>query len=155
MEKILHNIQIDFCKNMEPVIISGTCHSDARGTLLYNNSFDALEIKRVYVIENKTPAFVRAWQGHRIEQRWFLAIQGSFKIRLIAVDNWDNPSKDLHQFCFKLNSKKMDVLHIPQGYVSSIQAQEEGAKLLVMADYRLGEVKDEYRFDVDYFKKEF
>ncbi|PIX07465.1 MAG: sugar epimerase, partial [Flavobacteriales bacterium CG_4_8_14_3_um_filter_35_10] len=41
--------------------------------------------------------------------------------------------------------------HVPQGYVSSIQAMEESSKLLVMADHLLGEIKDEYRFDVDYF----
>ena len=136
---------------MEPTIIPGGCYSDARGTLLYNNSFDASEIKRVYVIENKDTAFIRGWQGHRIEQRWFSAIQGSFKIKLIAIDNWEKPSKALVPFTFILDAEKLDVLHIPCGYVSSIQALSEGAKLLVMADYRLGEVKDEYRFEVDYF----
>jgi hypothetical protein len=37
-------------------------------------------------------------------------------------------------------------------YVGSIQALEMGPKLLVMADHLLGEIKDEYRFDIDYFK---
>lgn len=138
---------------MKPVIIQGGCHSDARGTLVYNNSFDASEIKRVYVIENKDTGFIRGWQGHRIEQRWFSTIQGSFEIKLIAIDNWENPSQSLEPLTFILNAEKMDVLHIPRGYVSSIHALTDGAKLLVMADYRLGEVKDEYRFDVDYFKK--
>jgi hypothetical protein len=41
---------------------------------------------------------------------------------------------------------------VPRGYVSSIQALEMGSKLLVMADHLLGEIKDEYRFDIDYFK---
>jgi len=136
---------------MEPIIIPGGCHSDTRGTLLYNNSFDASGIKRVYVIENKDTAFIRGWQGHRIEQRWFSAVQGSFKIQLIAIDNWDNPSKTLTQSTFILSAEKMDVLHIPKGYISSIQALDEGAKLLVMADYGMGEVKDEFRFEVDYF----
>ena len=136
---------------MEPTIITGGRHSDARGTLLYNNSFDASEIRRVYVIENKDTGFVRGWQGHRIEKRWFSAMHGSFKIQLIAIDNWDNPSKNLTPFKYILSSEKMDVLHVPKGFVSSIQALEEGAKLLGMADYRLGEVKDEYRFEADYF----
>jgi dTDP-4-dehydrorhamnose 3,5-epimerase-like enzyme len=136
---------------MEPTIIPGGCHSDARGNLLYNNSFDASDIKRVYVIENKDTNFVRGWQGHRIEQRWFSAVQGSFTIQLIAND-WEKPSRNLIPFKFILSADQMDVLHIPKGYVSSIQALEEGAKLLVMADYGLGEVKDEYRFEVDYFK---
>lgn len=38
---------------MIPEIISGGSHSDERGMLRFNNSFDATMIKRMYVIENK------------------------------------------------------------------------------------------------------
>jgi len=79
-------------------------------------------------------------------------LQGSFKIELIAIDNWENPSRDLKSLSFIANAETFDVLHVPQGYVTSIQALEEGAKLLVMADYLLGTIQDEYRFDIDYFK---
>ena len=137
---------------MVPRIITGGSHSDTRGTVRFNNSFDATAIKRIYLIENNETIFVRGWQGHRIEQRWFLVLQGSFKIELIAIDNWENPSKGLKLLSFIVNAETLDVLHVPQGYVSSIQAFKEGAKLLVMADYLLGEVQDEYRFDIDYFK---
>jgi hypothetical protein len=47
----------------------------------------------------------------------------------------------------------LDVLLIPSGYVTSIQASEENSKLLLMADYMYGEVKDEYRFDTTYFSE--
>jgi dTDP-4-dehydrorhamnose 3,5-epimerase-like enzyme len=137
---------------MRPKIISGNCHSDSRGSLFYNNDFDATKIKRVYVIENQNTDFIRAWQGHKIEQRWFLAVQGSFKIRLIEIDDWEHPSKDLRVVEYILKSEKLDILNIPKGNVNSIQSLEEGSKLLVMADYLLGEVSDEYRFDADYFK---
>ena len=137
---------------MIPRIITGGSHSDTRGTVRFNNSFDATAIKRVYLIENKETTFVRGWQGHRIEQRWFSVLQGSFKIQLIAIDNWENPSRDLKHFSFIINAEVLDVIHVPKGYVSSIQALEKGAKLLVMADYLLGTIQDEYRFDIDYFK---
>lgn len=137
---------------MVPKIINGGNHSDTRGTVRFNNSFDATAIKRIYLIENKETTYVRGWQGHRIEQRWFSALQGSFKIELIVIDNWENPSKGLKSLSFIVNAETLDVLHVPQGYVSSIQALKEGAKLLVMADYLQGEVQDEYRFDIDYFK---
>ena len=136
---------------MKPKIISGNCHSDPRGSLFYNNDFDATAIKRVYVIENQNTDFVRAWQGHKIEQRWFAAVQGSFEIRLMAIDDWENPSKDLVPFVCILNAAKLDVIHIPEGYASSIQSLEEGSKLLVMANYLLGETKDDYRYATDYF----
>lgn len=137
---------------MGPKLIKGDCHSDQRGSLFYNNDFDASMIKRIYVIENHNPEYIRGWQGHKVEQRWFSAITGSFKIHLIEIDNWENPSKNLMPFTFIINMEKLDVLHVPQGYVSSIQTLEEGSKLLVMADYLVEEIEDEYRYEIDYFK---
>lgn len=137
---------------MFPKLIKGNRHDELRGSLFYNNDFEALAIKRIYVIENKSIDIIRGWRGHKIEQRWFSAIQGSFKIELIVIDNWETPSKKLKRFTFVLDSAKLDVLHIPAGCVCSIQSVEEGSKLLVMADYMLGEVEDEYRFSVTYFE---
>lgn len=135
-----------------PKISTGGKHTDARGNLFYNNFFDALPVKRFYIIENQDTQTIRAWQGHQIEQRWFAVLNGSFKIRLIAVDNWENPSKDLSSIDFIMHNNQLDILHIPKGYISSIQALEPQSKLLVMADYVLGEIKDEYRYESDYFE---
>ena len=137
-----------------PKLLKGNKHEDSRGTLIFNNDFDASVIKRIYVIENQSTDILRAWRGHKIEQRWFSAIKGSFKIQLIAIDDWNNPFKKLERFTFVIHSEKLDVLHIPAGYVTSIQSLEKGAKLLVMADYLLGELKDEYRFASDYFEQD-
>lgn len=139
---------------MIPKIITGRSHSDTRGTVRFNNSFDATAIKRIYLIENNETTFVRGWQGHALEQRWFSAIEGSFKIQLIAVDNWDKPSLSLPKIAYTLHSETLDILHIPAGYISSIQALEEKSKLVVMADYHLGELNDEFRYSTDYFTKE-
>lgn len=136
---------------MNPKIIKGDCHSDSRGSLFYNNDFDATEIKKIYIIENQNTYFIRAWQGHKIEQRWFSVVQGSFEIRLIEIDDWENPSKKLVPFVCIINAEKLGVIHVPKGYVSSIQSLEEGSKLLVMADYLIGENNDEYRYAADYF----
>ncbi|MCF6182106.1 WxcM-like domain-containing protein [Lutibacter sp.] len=136
---------------MFPKLILGGCYEDARGTIKYNNRFNASEIKRFYLIENKSLRFVRAWQGHKIEQRWFLVSKGSFKIQLIAIDNWEHPSKNLIPDTFFLNENQFDILHVPSGYVSSIQVLERESKLIVMANYLLGEINDEYRYDVTYF----
>jgi len=137
---------------MKPKLITGNCHSDQRGSLFYNNDFDASAIKRIYLIENIETGFNRGWQGHKIEQRWFSAITGSFKISLIEIDNWEQPSTALNPLIFIINAQKLDVLHVPKGYVSSIQSLDKSAKLLVMADYFLAEIQDEYRYDIDYFK---
>ena len=140
-----------FWNKMEPKIFQGNAHSDDRGTLFHNNNFDATKVKRFYIIENKDTQLIRGWQGHKIEQRWFSATQGSFKIALIEIDDWKNPSKALLPFTFELKSTQLNILHIPSGFISSIQSLEENSKLLVMADYLLGKIKDEYRYEADYF----
>lgn len=137
---------------MQPTLIKGNLYQDDRGTVRFNNDFVALGIKRMYTLENVNTAFIRAWQGHKIEQRWFSPISGSFKIKLIEINNWSEPSNDLPIIEFILKTESLDVLHIPPGYISSIQAIEEGSKLLVLSDYSLGEIQDEYRFPTDYFK---
>lgn len=137
---------------MTPEIIEGGKHSDDRGSLLYNNSFDVSHVKRMYCIENSNTEFIRGWTGHKVEQRWFSAILGSFIIRLIKIDNWETPSPESEILEFELTSEKLNVLHIPKGYASAIQSKHENAKLLIMADYSLGEIDDDYRFPIDYFK---
>ena len=138
--------------NQLPKIIIGDLITDNRGTINYNNSFDASKIKRMYIIQNNNIDFVRGWQGHKIEERWFLVIEGSFEINLIRVDNWKTPSKFLKSDKYILSSEKMDVLHVPPGYISSIRSNEQASKLLAMSNYKNGEVNDEYRFHIDYFK---
>lgn len=136
----------------KPILIKGGIFSDERGLLLYNNDFDVTEIKRMYIIKNKSPELIRGWQGHKIEQRWFSVICGEFLIKLLAVDNWESPSKDLEVMEFQITASNMSVLHVPAGYISSIQSTKENAKLLVMSDYLLGSIKDEYRYDIKYFE---
>ena len=134
-----------------PKLIKGKIHKDNRGNLSYNNDFDAKAIKRIYIIENHNTLIIRAWQGHKIEQRWFSVVTGIFKISLIKIDNWDNPTKNLKSQEYILSSDTLDILHIPNGYISSIQALEKSSKLLVMADHLLGEIIDEYRYPQYYF----
>ena len=128
-------------------------HKDARGTIKYNNDFDLTAIKRIYLIENSGTELTRGWQGHRIEQRWFTAVEGMFEIALILIDDWESPSKDLEKRTYFLNSNSMNVLHIPQGYITSIKAKKPSAKLLVFSDYHLGEIHDEFKYDLNYFNK--
>lgn len=136
---------------MDPQMIKGNKHTDERGNLTYNNDFSMLSIKRVYTIENNSLDFIRGWQGHQIEQRWFSAVTGSFRINLIEIDDWVSPSKDLPMLEFILNAENLDILHIPSGFVSAIQALEDHSKLLLFADYDLYEIEDEFRFPGDYF----
>lgn len=127
--------------------IKGSSFSDERGTLFFNNNLDFSEIKKIYIIENADVSVVRAWQGHAIEQRWFIASKGRFEIKVVKIDNWISPSDNLPLESFTLESSDFSILKIPPGYATSIRALEEQSKLLVMADYATGEVDDNYKFD--------
>ena len=134
------------------MLLQGKAHQDNRGIITFNNEFDASEIKRIYTIENHSPDFIRGWQGHKIEQRWFACMKGSFEISVIVVDDFTKPSKDLAIQKYLLTDEVLTYLHIPAGYITAIQSKSLDSKLLVLADYGLREITDEYRFDLNYFK---
>jgi hypothetical protein len=62
-------------------------------------------VKRLYTIQNIDTVFIKSWQGHKVEQRWFSVVQGSFKIILIAIDDWVRPSLNLEQYHFILTPR--------------------------------------------------
>lgn len=132
--------------------LEGNRHEDVRGVITYNNDFDASVIKRIYTIENHAVDFIRGWQGHQVEQRWFAAMKGAFEIAVIQVDDFENPSPHLPLQTFSLTDENLTYLHVPAGCITAIQSKEEGSKLLVLSDYALGEVQDEYRFALEYFE---
>ncbi len=134
------------------MILEGKTFKDQRGEITFNNDFDASQIKRIYTIQNHSTDFVRGWQGHKIEQRWFACMKGQFEIFVIEVDDFQNPNPQLEKKVFQLSDETLTYLHIPAGCITAIRAMEEGSKLLVLADYALGEVNDEYRFSLEYFK---
>ncbi|WP_228414348.1 sugar epimerase [Chryseobacterium sp. CH21] len=109
----------------QPEIIKGENYSDIRGNLFFNNKLDLSNIKRLYYIENANTELIRGWTGHKVEQRWFSVVYGSFIIRLIKIDNWENPNVETDILEFKLNADQLDVLHMPKGYASAIQAKEK------------------------------
>lgn len=136
------------------LLITGKKYEDQRGIITFNNDFDASQIKRIYTIENNSLDFIRGWQGHKIEQRWFACVQGSFEIDVIVVNNFDEPSRSLIPTKYTLDSEKLDFLHVKPGCITAIKAKEINSKLLVLSDYAIGEIRDEYRFDLNYFKSQ-
>jgi len=127
--------------------IIGNFFSDERGILSFNNELDLTEVKRVYVIENADLSVQRAWQGHQIEKRWFIAVKGKFLIKLVKIDDFENPSDSLEVESFELDSKTLEALLVEAGCASSIQALETDSKLLVFSNYKMGEVEDNFKFN--------
>lgn len=133
-------------------LIQGGKFVDQRGKLLYNNGLNLGEVKRMYVVENEDTNLVRAWQAHKVEKRWFVAIDGIFEIKLVEIDDFENPSENLKLEKFVLSAETMDCLYIQPGYATSIQALSDNAKLAVFSNYMLGEINDDYKFDSQKWK---
>lgn len=134
-------------------IINGGSHTDERGTITFINDFDMQSVKRFYRIKHHDIITVRGWRGHRIEQRWFHVNIGTFKVKLIAVDDWNSPNPRLPQKEFVIKAEDNSVLHIPAGYASAIQATLANSEITVFADYGIDHAQhDDYLFPTDYFK---
>lgn len=135
-------------------IIKGSRHTDERGTLCFFNELDLSSIKRFYHIEHPDTKVIRAWQGHRYEQKWFHVLVGTFKIVLVKIDEWQNPSPDLPFEDFNISANDNLVLHLPGGYASGIKAAQPGSRLLVFSDFTLQQsMDDSYRYDKNLWYK--
>ena len=95
---------------------------------------------------------IRAWQGHRIEQKWFHCIKGAFKIQFVEIDNWDSPSQNCEIHSMELSEEKCQVLHVPGGYANGFKALKANSILMVFSNQTINEAKnDDFRFDNNYW----
>lgn len=133
-------------------LIKGGIFNDIRGRVSFVNDFDMTEVKRFYQINHKDTETVRAWQGHKVEKKWFYCIKGSFLFNIIKIDDWSNPSFDLVPQNFTLTETESNILSVPGGHVNGFVALEENSTLIVFSDQDLeSSKKDDFRFDKNYW----
>lgn len=131
-----------------PELLIGGKFEDQRGKLLFCNDFNMDCIKRFYLVENSDTKIIRAWQGHKIESKWMMAVEGNFIVAVVKPDNWNNPSLNLSVTTFELNADNPQILYIPKGLINGLRATTQHAKLMVYSDLTIEEAaKDMYRFD--------
>lgn len=133
-------------------LIQGGIAKDERGQIRFVNDFDMSLVKRFYIIKNADTELIRGWRAHRIEQRWFYALSGSFKVDLVKIDNWEAPDQSLPIENVVLKAVEMRVLHVPAGYGTAFRALEVASELLVYADHPVTHAPlDDYTWKPDYF----
>lgn len=133
-----------------PKIIQGADHQDERGTIFFFNDLDLSVVKRFYVIEHPNGEIVRAWQGHKKEEKWFYVMDGSFKVVLVKPDDWENPSVHLKVNEFILKAASNQVLYVPGGYANGFKALQPKSRIIVFSSFTVEEsAKDNFRFDKD------
>ncbi|MDM1398174.1 hypothetical protein HX049_13450 [Myroides odoratimimus] len=74
--------------------------------------------------------------------------RGSFLIKVVKIDDFENPSTNLVVQEYILKALNFDSLLLSSGYATLIQELEEDSQLLAFSDYLLGEVDDNYKYDL-------
>lgn len=133
-------------------LILGASHKDERGNISFFNSLDLSQIKRMYQIEPANERIIRAWQGHKIEQKWFYCLAGSFIINLIKITDFEHPRRDVNISQHILTATNPSVLYVNGGYASGIKSTSSNSKVLVFSDFsKEASENDDYRFDADFW----
>lgn len=128
--------------------IDGEIFTDERGSIASVNGFDAEAIRRFYIISHPDTDVVRGWNGHQFERKWFYCIKGAFRLAIVKIDNWNNPSPTLKPEIFRLSATKSRIVAIPAGYASCMKADEPGSIIMVLSDKTLSEsAQDSWKFD--------
>jgi dTDP-4-dehydrorhamnose 3,5-epimerase len=134
--------------------IIGGIAKDHRGQIRFVNDFDMSQVKRFYIIRNGDTELVRGWRAHRIEQRWFYVLSGTFELDLVQIDNWENASPELPVEKRVLKAEELQVVHVPVGYGTAFRALENDSELLVFADHGIDHApQDDYTWPLEYFVK--
>jgi dTDP-4-dehydrorhamnose 3,5-epimerase-like enzyme len=137
-------------ENKYPQLIKGGIHTDHRGQISFVNDMEFDTIERFYIISNSTENPLRAWQGHKIDNKYFYCILGIIKVHYVKIDNWESPSKDLKVESVMLSAVESNILHIPEGYANAIESLEAGSKLVSFSTLPLNRTgEDDVRFESD------
>lgn len=129
-------------------LIKGNNFTDPRGSLSFVNQFNFNNVVRFYHIEQTNTLTVRAWQGHKIEQKYFYVAKGAFFIATVLIDDWDHPSINLTPDTYLLTQKEPAILSIPAGYANGIKAILAESILIVFSSLTLEESElDRYSFN--------
>ncbi len=137
-----------------PSIIQSKISFDDRGELVHCNNFDFKKnkIRRFYIIENNQINFIRAWHGHKKEEKFIQILNGSIKVCIIKIDDWIKPSKKLKKITHIVSSKNPSIIRIPGGYAHGIQTLKKDTKYIVYSNLSLREsLKDDYRYPFNYW----
>ena len=102
-----------------PLLLNVGISEDHRGSVEFYNELELDYYNRFYIVSNPIEGTVRAWHGHKIEEKLIKVLNGEFLICLVKVDNWDQPSKNLEILEYKLNENS-GLLYVPSGYALSL-----------------------------------
>jgi dTDP-4-dehydrorhamnose 3,5-epimerase len=130
----------------KPVLTEGGLFTDLRGSLRYVNDANHWNYCRFYLIRPSDTESVRAWQGHKQEEKTFFAVKGTFLIAVITPEDFENPTENEQPAFYRLSEQNNYLLHVPGGCYTGIKSLCEDAQLLVLSNTALASSKaDDFR----------
>ncbi|MEK7208047.1 MAG: dTDP-4-dehydrorhamnose 3,5-epimerase family protein [Patescibacteria group bacterium] len=124
-------------------VIIGDTHVDERGTLRFINDFDLKGVRRFYQVENHRVGFIRAWHGHRKEEKYMYVAAGAAFVGVVDIT-----TKKLETFT--LSAEKPSVLHIPANTAHGFMNLSSDTRIIFFSTATLEESKkDDLRFPWD------
>lgn len=134
-----------------PELNQGGISVDDRGIVSFVNEVDFSKVKRVYMVENHQPGFVRAWHGHEKEAKFVTVVKGSALVAAVKLTSLHDPDKNVQPEKFVLTEHKPSLLYIPPGYANGFK-NLDNAKLMFFSTSTLEESqKDDWRYSFDYW----
>lgn len=124
-------------------LVSGDLVTDDRGTVRFVNDFDFKNVKRFYQVNNHRKGFIRAWHGHKHEDKYVYIASGS---ALVGVVNLE--TEEVEKFI--LSANKPRVLWVPANSANGFMSLEDNTTVLFFSSKTLEESKgDDIRFPYD------
>lgn len=124
-------------------LISGDVVVDERGKVKFVNDFDFKNVKRFYQVENYRAGYIRAWHGHKKEEKYVYVASGSALVGVV-----DLKTEEMQKFI--LSADKPRILWIPANTANGFMNLEENTKLIFFSSATLEESKkDDLRFPYD------
>ena len=128
---------------MKPTLSIGNTFTDHRGILRFVNEINPGYFCRFYLITHPQTNIIRAWQGHKIEEKAFYVISGSFTIAVVQPLNFDYLSDEEIPEIYNLNEDKGQLLRVPGGSFTGIKATAVNATLLVLSSLSVNDSKED------------
>jgi len=137
--------------SMVPIFFESNSSSDERGTVSFTNDLNLQKAIRTYKVENSQLKTVRAWHGHKVEEKWVNVEQGEFLVCVVKVDDFTSPSKDSEIQTYKM-SPKDGFLYIPPNFANGAMNLTEDNAIRYYSSSTLEEsLNDDFRFESDYW----
>ena len=129
-----------------PSTIQGGIYTDERGVLRFVNDFLMNDVIRFYIIRHNNTEFIRAWQAHKKEKKYFYVLRGRFVVAYLKLNDFEQPDKYKKAEYTVLSDTENKVLSIPEGYANGLKAVEPESEIMVFSNLTVEESKkDDYR----------